>query len=293
MRNNGKHSKNDIRKKDLKSNSRIENEISELEKIRMNSSRKKEVEKKKSKKHGIKNVILTLLIIFFIAVIIFSGIQLIKWYLGNKANNDIIKEIKESNIISYNENDENVSEVDFEKLKNINSDAVGYIEVPNTNISYPVVQAKNNDYYLTYNFKKEYNSAGWIFMDYRNDLDGNDKNIIIYGHNRRDGSMFGSLKNILSPDWYNNETNKYVTLITEQGNMIYEVFSVYQIERENYYIQTSFSDNEDYESFIRTITNRSIKNYNVNVSSEDSILTLSTCANDNKYRVVLHAKLVK
>lgn len=293
MRNNGKHSKNDIRKKDLKSNSRIENEISELEKIRMNSSRKKEVEKKKSKKHGVKNVILTLLIIFFIAVIIFSGIQLIKWYLGNKANNDIIKEIKESNIISYNENDENVSEVDFEKLKNINSDAVGYIEVPNTNISYPVVQAKNNDYYLTYNFKKEYNSAGWIFMDYRNDLDGNDKNIIIYGHNRRDGSMFGSLKNILSPDWYNNESNKYVTFIIEQGNLKYEVFSIYQIEREDYYIQTTFSDNEDYESFIRTITNRSIKNYNVNVSSEDSILTLSTCANDNEYRVVLHAKLVK
>ena len=259
----------------------------------MNSSRKKEVEKKKSKKHGVKNVILTLLIIFFIAVIIFSGIQLIKWYLGNKANNDIIEEIKESNIISYNENDENVSEVDFEKLKNINSDAVGYIEVPNTNISYPVVQAKNNDYYLTYNFKKEYNSAGWIFMDYRNDLDGNDKNIIIYGHNRRDGSMFGSLKNILSPDWYNNESNKYVTFIIEQGNLKYEVFSIYQIEREDYYIQTSFSDNEDYESFIRTITNRSIKNYNVNVSSEDSILTLSTCANDNKYRVVLHAKLVK
>lgn len=293
MRNNGKHSKNDIRKKDLKSNSRIENEISELEKIRMNGSRKKEVEKKKSKKHGVKNVILTLLIIFFIAVIIFSGIQLIKWYLGNKANNDIIEEIKESNIISYNENDENVSEVDFEKLKNINSDAVGYIEVPNTNISYPVVQAKNNDYYLTYNFKKEYNSAGWIFMDYRNDLDGNDKNIIIYGHNRRDGSMFGSLKNILSPDWYNNEANKYVTLITEQGNMIYEVFSVYQIEREDYYIQTSFRDNSEYESFLETITNRSVKNFNVQLTADDTILTLSTCANDNEYRVVLHAKLIK
>ena len=293
MRNNGKHSKNDIRKKDLKSNSRIENEISELEKIRMNGSRKKEVEKKKSKKHGVKNVILTLLIIFFIAVIIFSGIQLIKWYLGNKANNDIIEEIKESNIISYNENDENVSEVDFEKLKNINSDAVGYIEVPNTYISYPVVQAKNNDYYLTYNFKKEYNSAGWIFMDYRNDLDGNDKNIIIYGHNRRDGSMFGSLKNILSPDWYNNETNKYVTLITEQGNMVYEVFSVYQIEREDYYIQTSFSDNTEYESFLETITNRSVKNFNVQLTADDTILTLSTCANDNEYRVVLHAKLIK
>ena len=293
MRNNGKHSKNDIRKKDLKSNSRIENEISELEKIRMNSSRKKEVEKKKSKKHGVKNVILTLLIIFFIAVIIFSGIQLIKWYLGNKANNDIIKEIKESNIISYNENDENVSEVDFEKLKNINSDAVGYIEVPNTYISYPVVQAKNNDYYLTYNFKKEYNSAGWIFMDYRNDLDGNDKNIIIYGHNRRDGSMFGSLKNILSPDWYNNETNKYVTLITEQGNMVYEVFSVYQIEREDYYIQTSFSDNTEYESFLETLPNRSVKNFNVQLIEEDTILTLSTCANNNEYRVVLHAKLIK
>ena len=293
MRNNGKHTKNNKRKKDLKSSSRIENEISELKKNRMNSLRKKEVEKKKSEKHGIKNVVLTLLIIFFIAVIVFSGIQLIKWYLGNKENNDIIKEIKENNIVVYDETEENISKVDFEKLKSINSDVVGYVEVPNTNISYPVVQASNNNYYLTYNLKKEYNSAGWIFMDYRNKLDGTDKNIIVFGHNRRDGSMFGSLKNILHSDWYNNESNKYVTFITEQGNLKYEVFSIYQIEREDYYIKTSFSDNEDYESFIKTITNRSIKNYNVNVSAEDSILTLSTCANDNKYRVVLHAKLVK
>ena len=282
MRNNGKHSKNDIRKKDLKSNSRIENEISELEKIRMNGSRKKEVEKKKSKKHGVKNVILTLLIIFFIAVIIFSGIQLIKWYLGNKANNDIIEEIKESNIISYNENDENV-----------NPDVIGYLKVNNTNVDYPVVTADDNQYYLKKNLYQEDDKNGWIFMDYRNDLDGNDKNIIIYGHNRRDGSMFGSLKNILSPDWYNNEANKYVTLITEQGNMIYEVFSVYQIEREDYYIQTSFRDNSEYESFLETITNRSVKNFNVQLTVDDTILTLSTCANDNEYRVVLHAKLIK
>ncbi len=246
---------------------------------------------KSNKKKGFKNKISTLLIIFFLIVIVISGKELVEWYMNNRENQNIINDLKSENIVTYDENDE--ISVDFAALKQINSEIVGYIEVNNTNISYPVVQSSDNDYYLTHNFKTDYNSAGWVFMDYRNNLDGTDKNIIIYGHNMRDGSMFGSLKNVLNSDWYQNEENYYITFLTENETLKYEVFSVYQIEKEDYYITTKFANDAEYEKFLNTIVNRSVNDFEVEVSSEDTILTLSTCANNNQYRVVLHAKKVE
>ena len=102
--------------------------------------------------------------------------------------------------------------------------------------------------------------------------------------------MFGSLKKVINEEWYNNEDNRYITLITESQTQIYEVFSVYQTEKEDYYIQTNFNTEEEFNTFAQTIKKRSKKDFNINVSGEDDILTLSTCANNNKYRVVLHAK---
>ena len=148
-----------------------------------------------------------------------------------------------------------------------------------------------NDYYLTHNFYKNYNKSGWIFVDESNKLDGNDKNTVIYGHNVRDNSMFGSLKKVITPEWYDNEENYKIKLITENGEKIYKVFSVYQIEAEDYYIQTEFDSNKQFEQFIETLQKRSIKNFNEKVTTENQILTLSTCANNNKYRIVLHAKI--
>jgi Uncharacterized protein conserved in bacteria len=107
----------------------------------------------------------------------------------------------------------------------------------------------------------------------------------------RDDSMFGSLKNILNDDWHNEEENKYVTFITENDNSIYEVFSVYQVAEEDYYITTDFKDNE-FNDFIKTIKSRSKFDFDVDINENDNILTLSTCANNNKYRVVLHAKKI-
>ena len=157
-------------------------------------------------------------------------------------------------------------------------------------MEYPVLRATNNSFYLNHSFDKSKNSAGWIFADYRNKFDGTDKNIIIYGHNMRDDSMFGSLKNILNSAWYDNEENTNITLYTENEKSIYKVFSIYKIESEDYYIKTEFSNDNEFEKFIETLKKRSIKNFNIDISKEDSILTLSTCANNNKYRVVLHAK---
>ena len=246
--------------------------------------------KNKSKKY--KKAILNLVIyIMLLSILLYSGIKIYKWYKDNTNNNEITEQIKET--VKIEDKDENKKEytIDFSKLKEQNSDTVAWIKVNNTNIEYPVVKAQNNDFYLKHSFDKSNNSTGWIFADYRNKFDGTDKNIIIYGHNRKDGSMFGSLKDALKPEWYDNEENRDIVYITENDKCIYRVFSVYQIEKEDYYIQTSFN-NTEYNKFIETIKNRSIKNFNEEVTAEDQILTLSTCANNNKYRVVVHAKKI-
>lgn len=229
-----------------------------------------------------------LLILIILAII--SSINIIKWYLNNKENEDILKEISEAIKIDETKENENKYIINFNRLKEQNSDTIAFIKVNGTNVEFPVVQTINNDYYLTHNFNKDYNSAGWIFADYRNKLDGTDKNIIVYGHNTKGNTMFSSLNNILKEEWYNNEENYKIIFITENEYAIYEVFSIYKIEKEDYYIQTSFKDDEDYAKFIKTIKDRSIKNFNKEINTEDNILTLSTCANNNDYRIVLHAK---
>jgi len=202
-----------------------------------------------------------------------------------------MSEIKE-NVVINNEMDSNNEEykIDFVKLKQKNSDAIAWIKVNGTDIDFPVVKGTDNSYYLTHNFDKEKNKAGWIFADYRNKFDGTDKNIIIYGHNMKNGSMFASLKDVIKEEWYNNENNKYIALITENENCKYQVFSVYQIETEEYYLQTNISN---FKEFVEKIKGRSKKDFNVDIKETDSILTLSTCADNTKYRVVLHAVKVK
>lgn len=235
-----------------------------------------------------KNKIVLILRIVFIIILIFSIVKIVEWVMNNKENKEIMQNLVEIVEVVDKESDEKY-EVKFNKLKEINSDTVGWLKVNNTKIEYPVVKTNDNSYYLSHNFEKNQNKAGWIFMDYENKLDGKDKNIVIYGHNMKDGSMFGTLKNVLTEEWYDNEKNQYIIFATENEYQKYIVFSIYQVEKEDYYIQTKFKD-EEFQKFIDKITKRSIKDFNVEVLKDDSILTLSTCASNNKYRVVLHAK---
>ena len=238
------------------------------------------------------NVVMRIIELIFLILLVYSSINIFKWYNNNKENKQIINEIAESVTINEDTNEEKKYKINFEELKQKNSDTVAWLKVENTNIEFPIVQANNNSYYLTHNFDKEDNVAGWIFADYKNKLDGTDRNIVVYGHNMRDNSMFGSLKDVTTEEWYNNEENKYITFVTENEYQTYQVFSVYQIKTEDYYIKTEFKSNE-FPEFIDTITKRSKKDFGINVSKEDTILTLSTCANNNKYRVVLHSVRVK
>lgn len=245
--------------------------------------------KEKRKANKIK-IIISIIQLIFIVILIYSLINIFLWYKSNKANKQVMEELSQTiETVKEDGEDDKKYKINFEELKSKNSDTVAWLKVENTNIEFPVVKANDNSYYLTHNFNKEDNSAGWIFADYKNKFNGKDKNIVIYGHNMRDNSMFGSLKNVIKEEWYNNENNKYIILATENEYSVYEVFSVYKIEKEDYYIKTDFNSDKEFEEFLQKVKERSIKDFNIDISKENSILTLSTCANNNKYRVVLHA----
>lgn len=247
------------------------------------------------------NLLIGFIQVISIIIIIISLYYIYLWYIDNKKTENILNEIYENaNVSSDNISVDNdlkieVENIDFNKLINKNPDTIGWIKVLGTDVNYPVVQTNNNDFYLTHSFDKSYNKAGWIFADYINkNLKNNelDKNTIIYGHNRQNNSMFGTLSNVFKEEWLSNKENHYINFSTLNNNMVWEVFSTYTIEKEEYYIQSNFSSDEEYISFLNTIKNRSTYKYDVNISKEDKILTLSTCTNVGKGRTVLHAKLI-
>lgn len=231
-----------------------------------------------------KSIIIILMIISFI-IFCYSACMIINWFISNNENKKIKDDINE-----YITEKKDETKVDFKKLKEKNSDTVAYLKVNGTNIEYVVVKGKDNKYYLNHNFNKEYNMSGWIFADYHNKYDDEDKNLVVYGHNIKDGSMFGTLKNTLNRNWQEKRENLQITYITEKKEYIYQVFSTYTIDPEEYYINTMFNSNDEYLEFLKKIKTRSNYDYKVDVNSNDKILTLSTCSDSGKNRVVLHAK---
>lgn len=268
----------------------------------------------KVKKNKLKVMIPILLMIVFGVILIISIIKIIGWNKDNDNTSKQIEIVQDKAKIEEVEDDDNTKiieqpvkvpkanpywdyikmnmiNVDFTELKKINNDVKGWIQVNGTNINYPFVQASDNKYYLNHSFNKSLNYAGWVFLDYRNNLTNN-KNTIIYAHGRLDKTMFGSLRNILSSGWLNNTDNYVVKLSTEKENTLWQVFSVYHIPTTSDYIQTEFSSDDEFLELITKIKDRSMFNFNTDVNSNDNILTLSTCYSDTE-KVVLHAKLIK
>ena len=191
-------------------------------------------------------------------------------------------------VSSYYTNYEQV----FEKLLAINSDTVGWLTVNNTKINYPVVKATDNDYYLKRDFNKQKNSMGWIYMDYRNNVNVMSQNTIIYGHNINGGLMFGSLRYTLNESWYKKTTNQIITFNTTNKNMKWQIFSIYKIGVTNDYLYANFNTDEEYLTFVDSLKKRSIYDFNVSFDKDDYMLTLSTCYGTGKQRLVVHAKLI-
>lgn len=268
--------------------------------------------KKKKKSYNVKTWILVFFMCCFFWIIVFSVIKIFNWNLDNKDTKKSIEKIDEIAEISEVIDDEAelvnepediesdywyyikfpLIQVDFSELKKKNSDTVAWIQVNNTNVNYPIVQTSDNYYYLDHSYDKNYNEAGWVFMDFRNKPDFSSKNTIIYAHSRLDKTMFGSLSKVLKKDWYNNKDNHIIKISTPTENSLWQIFSVYKIEAESYYITTDFADTNSYIKFLETLKNRSKYNFNTTLNENDVIITLSTCYSDTE-RTVVHAKMIK
>ena len=270
--------------------------------------------KRKKKKLRLRKWVIVVFLIFFLSIFSFSANKVYSWYNDNKEVDNISDDVLKNTKVKEkkdNNNTENVNppedisndywdyikinllEVDFNELLKKNPDTVGWIEVKGTNINYPIVQTTDNSYYLTHAFDKTKNEAGWVFMDYRNDAVNFNQNTILYAHSRLTGSMFGSLKNILESSWYTNKNNHIIRLSTPTENTMWQVFSVYTIPKESYYITPNFNSNEAYQEFLNTMKSRSEVEFSAEVNTNDKILTLSTCKDNFGNRVVMHAKLIK
>ena len=257
---------------------------------------------------------LVVLVITYIGVsniVEFKEVQAIKNDLNKIVENTDPKEIidkkNEDNKQEILDNNENIdNEEDLTELKLItnealaallvkNEEVVGEIKVNNTEVDYPVVQTKDNDYYLTHNINKEKNANGWIYMDYRNNSMNLDKNTILYGHNKLYSRvMFSSLHDTLNKKWYTNTENQIITFNTLYENMKFKIFSIYRVPKTNDYLKVFFKDDNDFLDFINMITKRSIYDFNVPINKDAKIITLSTCSgNYATNRLVIHAVLIE
>ena len=182
---------------------------------------------------------------------------------------------------------------DLQALLQINKDTVGWLKVNNTNVDYPVVQYTDNDYYLNRNFKGQKDNSGWVFMDYRADNVNLSQNTIIFGHNMYySGVMFGTLYKAKYSSWYTKKENQIIEFDTLYENLKWQIFSIYVVPNTNDYLIADFSTEEKFNEFLNLITKRSIYNFNTPVAGNDKILTLSTCSNNGKNRLVIHAVLL-
>lgn len=230
---------------------------------------------------------ISLLFIIFLIIFLYSSYKLLKWGIDNKKSEEINEKIKSEVITVTKINNTPIENfglnIDFEKLKSINNDVVGYIEITNTDVSYPILQTENNEYYLDRDIYKNYNSCGSIFMSYYCNSKFSSQNTVLFGHNMKSGKMFAVLNNILNRK---QEPNIDINIYTPTSNIKYKPFSIYISEPNINPITNSF---ENEQKFIDNAIFKSTVDFNIHPNTEEKLLTLSTCDGSGKNRTILHA----
>ena len=176
---------------------------------------------------------------------------------------------------------------DFDELKAQNSDVCGWITIYGTHVDYPVVQSEDNSTYLMRNPRGEYSLSGSIFMDYMNQKDFSDFNTIIYGHNMRNGSMFGTFRKLHEQS---NLTSPYVWICTPKHTWRYKIFSVHtaSVTGETY---TLFSmADEQFAEYLKSMKSASELQLDAEADKDDKVITMSTCTGNSSTRFVIQAK---
>lgn len=235
-----------------------------------------------------KRMLVTIVLVFIALMSFLSLIHSFNEYRQGRAVYEELQNISNSPSSSQNKDTDLINEV---ALKEINYNYKLWLKINNTNINYPVVQGNDNSYYLTHDFKLNENKVGTIFIDYKNEINL-DKNLIIYGHNMKDGSMFYDLMKYKDEEFF--KANPKIIIILNNHKYTYEIFSVYTVKSTYDYIKTTFKSNDDYKSYLDDAKNNSIFKSNIEINSNDKILTLSTCSYEfNDARTVIHAKMVE
>lgn len=185
--------------------------------------------------------------------------------------------------------------VDLNALSEKNPDFVGVIDIPALEIRYPVVKSHDNEEYLHRTFDGTKNAAGCIFLDKDAPADLSAQNTFVYGHNMKNGSMFGKLKNFRE----NGTVDRfpYVLLYTPEGTFRYRIFACSEVEA-SHSIYHGFEDGDGYDAYIRMARNLSAysmpENDEVDFAKRPKLLSLSTCTgSSHTMRYVVQCALVE
>ena len=205
-----------------------------------------------------------------------------------------LEEAEERKELKSNENREDFPEmeVDFKALREKNPDTVGWLYVGSCGISYPIVQGEDNDYYMNHTFEGTVNSSGAIIMDYRDDKYLKDWNTFIYGHNMKNGSMFGSLKKLLKDETL-YDADPYIYVYLPGYIYRYKIFSYYKDKPDSKMYWTA-DTLQEYRQYIRDALSLSVRDLGVETSEENNMVTLVTCSGSGagKMRFFVHGEFI-
>jgi len=226
-------------------------------------------------------------------LIVFSSLAgLIYIFMGYEKSNKLYAELNNENLEYKDTTDwKDMIDVDFSNLTKINSDVAGWIYVEGTDISYPIMYSGDDETYLRTTINKEHATAGSIFLEGYNLPDFSDSHSIVYGHNMRNLSMFGSLKLYKeNEDYY--DSHRYFQIITPKAKMRFEIFSYFDTEPASWVYTVPYYDNQEFSDYIDELISHSyIKLDNYDIDSSDKVVTLSTCSG-SEMRFTIHGKLV-
>jgi len=180
--------------------------------------------------------------------------------------------------------------MDFSALRQVNEDILGWILIPGTRLSYPLVQGEDNSYYLNHTWRKGRNSVGAIFLEQNNSGNLQDFNTIVYGHRMNNNSMFGTLKYYKDAGYWSDHPYVYIT--DDNGSHRYEIFAAYEVSVEGDTYRLGFSSTSSKQSFIDYCLEQSVLDTGIVPTVSDRVLTLSTCTgNGHATRWVVQAVL--
>lgn len=249
----------------------------------------------------IRKIVILILIAIVIVCAVIIGLYYYNSYQNQLANQRLAQEVS-STVSNSSSSYPAGMQSSFYSLYDQNTDIRGLLVIPKTNINNVVVQTTNNDYYLHYNFDKTWSASGdaTLFLDYRDIItpSSTSKNLIIYGHNMKDGQMFHDLRYFQDDDIY--KTSSLITFNTIYGDSQWKVFAAFYantLPSQGYvfnYLITDFSTDTAFSNYIKEVQARSLFNTSVDVQPGDTLLTLSTCAyNIDEERFVVMARKVR